>query len=305
MIRPNGIWGQPVEGNLGEATEVQSSLAATIVLTGALDQPVVSLRAPPSQPRHWRVTLQRLNRADRSAPLVEDGNNTAQYVTQQYPYAAGYQQAPVWPPVRSNPVEQGVFRRPSVQIAWGMSNAEPARVIADWPMMGASIVVYGTSIDVFAASQRGGERATASIVPHAGQLSTDDGELSFTQLIPVRPLVDMPASWGGVAYVPDFARRVRAVLVSQEAGLPVNPFTESVPISGDHPAVLTWFADNQRSIDSAFQGPITQLFVPPATVAGVFAPVVWHPVPAGATLLSVRGQADFTGQAMVHWRVAP
>jgi len=308
VIHPNGIWGTPAEGSIGDTTDVQSSLANTITLTGELDQPLVSLRAPANHPRHWRITLHRLNRADQNAPIVDDGNNVLQFVTQQYAYAAGFQLAPVWPPVRSNPVQPGVFRRPNVQIAWGTQNATPARIVADWPMMGASVVVYGTMIDVFASAAGSPgpvqPRATASIVPHIAGLTGDDGELSFTQQIPVNPADPGGASWGGVAYVPDFARRVRVVLVTDNPPLPANPFARSVPITGDIPASLTWFADNQRSVDSAFQGEVAAVAVPGVLVVG-FAPVVWHPVPAGATLLSVRGPADFTGTALIHWRVAP
>lgn len=309
---PNGQWGSPAAGTIDDTTDVQSSLANTVVLQqGLTTQTIVSLRAPANRPRHWRITLQRLQRADGNAPIVDGGapGNTLQFPTQTYSYAAGFQQTPAWPPARSNPVLVG-FRQVQVQVHWGVGNALPAKLAADWPMMGGSIVVWGTSIDVFAQGNVPADsivdvpKATATIAPHAGVLSPDDGELSFTQTIPVLAQdAGPPATWGGVAYVPDFARRVRAVLGSTQIGFVGDPVT--VPITGDPPTVLTWFADNQRVLDSAFQGLITQAVLPGPVVVGAFAPVAWHPVPAGATLLNIHGATDFEGFAQLHWRIAP
>lgn len=320
-------WGQQqAEGQGGgdssridSSTMSQSLFSNTLQLVGAAtDQSIVRINTPPQNARAWRVTLERVDRADRHAPLVVgDASGSASVVVGQiYPYAGGFQTAPFWPPVRSNPVlgtsVQPGTPRISVQLAWGMGGANPARLAADWPMMGGSIVVVGSYVEVFAAlagtsvSLQALPVVTAHVVPADGLPTCDGGELSLNQEINVRaftPAVVGPpfvcATWGGVAYVPDFARRVKVILTTADVDMCGE--THSAPFDGDPTCVLTWFDDQSNAIDSSLQG----LFRPPGAAADLYTPPVWHAVPARATLLAVRGGKAFNQPAQLHWRIAP
>lgn len=295
---------------------LQGTFANSQILDGHRDQSLLKVPTTADRARAWRITLQRLQREDGFAPLVIGGpaNNIPSIISAQYQYANGFEGNPTWPPRRSNPVGKA-----AVQIAWGMSAANPARLTADWPVLGASIVVVGSYVEVFAQLQdlptpATGARpvATATITPVEGLPTPDAGELSLTQQVTVQQLLDaVPPStcptWGAALFVPDFARRVRVVLAAQDTAL-CGP-TFSVPFTGDPVCVGTWFDDLGNSIDSFVQGliPSTAIVVDPVTTfqLAVYAPVVWHPVPANATMLAIRGNAVTTPQGFVHWRIAP
>jgi hypothetical protein len=261
----------------------------------------------------WRITLQRADRADHHAPLVAGGAGTSVPIVDaaQYSYAAGQQTTPAWPPERSNPVFGAGFVNPAasliVQVAWGMDAANPARLAAQWPALGASIVVVGSYVEVQAGSQGVADHTaeiqpvvTAQLAPWSGLPLHGSGELSIAGRVRVRPRADgPPPTWGGVSYVPDFARRVKIVLVQLDDTL--GGATQSVPNNGDATCQLGWFDDQGNEIDSAMQG----RFFPPAAGTPLYTPPVWHDVPAAATMLTVRGDQNFDGFALVHWRIAP
>lgn len=305
-------------------TARQSRFADSIVLDGSRDQPLCRVQADPTKSRAWRVTLQRLQRQS-AAPVVfpgPDTNNLPEIISAQYAYTAGQELSATWPPRRTNPCGSA-----AVQIAWGMSAAAPARLAADWPPLGGSIVVVGSYVEVFASLQDTPDHsanpiffptATASIVPAEGLPTESSGELSLVQRINVPPARDAipPATcptWGGVVFVPDFARRVKVTLVSVDQPAlcgphdPPDDATFSDSFSGDPTAVMTWFDDAGESVDSWMQGIVfgTVINIPPVIQTITFSPLQWHPVPGNATTLAIRGLANFDGQAFVHWRIAP
>ena len=265
----------------------------------------------------WRVTLQRADRFDHHAPLVTGGANGSVPVATAAPYgyAAGQQLTPAWPPQRSNPVFGAGLVNPTasliVQLAWGMDAANPARLVADWPALGASIVVVGSYVEVQASSQGVTDLTadtqpvvTAQMAPWSGLPVQGGGELSIAGSVRVLPAVTneggVIVTWGGVAYVPDFARRVHVVLVEPDNNQVGN--TRSVLADGDATCLLGFWDDQGNQVDSAMQG----RFFPPAAGTPLYTPPVWHEVPARATMLTIRaGDQAFDGFALVHWRIAP
>jgi len=289
-----------------------STLANTQIVPPNSTVSLLKMESEACHARAWRITLQRMDRADRHAPLVPGGApNSVPIVSQaQYGYAAGQQTAPAWPPARSNAVF-GNGANPAaaliVQVAWGMDAANPARMAAHWPAQGASFVVVGSYVEVAASSQGVVDSTfdiqpavSAQMAPWEGLPLDASGELSIAGRVRVLPRVDgPPPTWGGAAYVPDFARRVRVVLVQLDDTL--GGATQSVPSNGDPTCQLGWFDDQGNEIDSAMQG----RFFPPAAGTPLYTPPVWHEVPAAAVMLTVRGDQNFDGFALVHWRIAP
>ena len=111
--------------------------------------------------------------------------------------------------------------------------------------------------------------------------------------------VDAAASQeGGAVYVPDFARRVRVVLVTADANYPeANNFR--VPLTGDPQCQLVWYDDRGNVVDAAIQD---------TSAAATNAPPTWHPVPGRAVMLGIYspdGTELVPLQALVHWRIAP
>jgi hypothetical protein len=106
-----------------------------------------------------------------------------------------------------------------------------------------------------------------------------------------------PTEQGATVYVPDFARRVRVVLVTAGNAHPENGPGARVPIAGDPKAQLVFWDDRGVEIDEVFQGPTATGFSPP----------VWHEVPAQAVLFGIYSdKADPIGYtALIHWRIAP
>jgi hypothetical protein len=124
--------------------------------------PLANVISEDGSARPYRIFLGRLDRVDNYAPLNPGAADVFQSVpawrSQQFPYAAGIQQLPLVPPRRSNPVWglnvpanlADLTPTPFVEIVWGLGTAFPQRMIAHWPVQGASIVVPAAFIQVFA-----------------------------------------------------------------------------------------------------------------------------------------------------------
>jgi len=437
----------------------------------------------------WRVTLSRLERQDNlpSAHPGDPGQSGPLYIGQQYPYYFWEQRQSIVPPRRASPIfdaldpVNGADIQPTfVEIAWGMANAKPNRLLAHWPAQGASIVLVGSYVEVWGAGRviqptiPGGTPVPNGAFPTFQATITEDkglptetaGELSMTtriglveffaarlvtdgpsnpgagegftaigsaptstspdsairgsavlnvgpfagfnavyapaaqgrtpkltvfvqntgaavvnvqgipnkEFLPDGTLIDSPGNQavridtakapqatfanlqaqitaggifnlvtpsanlafvistvatgtfsdvsviydppvgapgpaefgfaltaptfqGATVYVPDFARRVRVVLVTAGNAHPENGPGARIPIAGDPKAQLVFWDDRGQEIDEAFQGP---------TATGFSSPT-WHEVPAQAVLLGIYSdQADPVGYtALIHWRVAP
>lgn len=110
----------------------------------------------------WRVTLGRLDRADNTAVAHpgDPGDSAPIYIGQQYEYRAWIQNVPIVPPRRASPIfdalDPGNGTIPNdefVEIAWGMENAQPNRLLAHWPAQGGSIVLVGSYVEVWGAGR--------------------------------------------------------------------------------------------------------------------------------------------------------
>jgi len=265
------------------------------------ETPLVKMETGESFARAWRITLGRAERHDGSPPLLNGATtvntSTPVFASQMFGYSAGQQATPQAPPRRDAPVALGSVIPLFVQIAWGMGSGGAQRLLAHWPMQGASLVVCGSYVEVFAGSFLFGlsdavlPTVQASIAPDDGEVSADSMELSLTQ----SQLVDIDdVASPVVVYVPDYARRVRVVLRDSETG---NVFP-----TGHPRCQLAWFNDIGTVIATEMQG----------TTIG--APPDWYPVPAGAVLLRVMSpgpnlDCDETvwviATADIHWRIAP
>jgi hypothetical protein len=298
------------------AHELRDSVVANTQIVRST-RPVSLLRvnSVEQRARAWRITLQRLARDDQFSPnvLQDAAQSVPQFSQQSFSYAAGVELAPAFPPRRSNPVinlpgeNELVPTAVQVEIAWGLGGATPARLAADWPAMGGSLVVVGSHVDVAvslnAAAFSSSEVqlahfpvATGTVAAVEGLAAQDSGELSLTQQIPVDGRgVQVPCpTWGGAAYVPDFARRVKVQLLAGNEGMCGN--VRSVPFTGAPPAVGVWFNDNGAALDSWVQGVISPtIYVDPQ----------WQAVPAEAVMVSIRGVETFSGFASLHWRIGP
>jgi len=278
--------------------------ANTIQLAPNVDTSIVRADAG-QRVRRWRVGMLRLDRLDNFAPLVDgnaaSGTPQAALVSNAYSYAAGFQSVPSWIPARTNPVNYAFDL--SVQVEWGYGGANPARLAAQWPRMGSSIVVVGSYVQVSARWTANGAPdpnarplATAWIAPDDGQLVVDAGELSLSQEIFVRNVPPSNTQLGAV-YVPDFARRVRVSLARND---PFSAAQRTVPLNGEPCCVGAWIDDTGAARGGWQQGIFTSL-------GGVehFADVVWHPVPAAATMLALISPTSSSTSAFVEWRIAP
>jgi hypothetical protein len=271
------------------------------------DTSLARVEVTENEARAWRITLGRADRQDQRGPLVRGGAVSASspiFNSQLYSYAAGFQNTPASPPVRDNPVATaGADCDPLfVQVAWGMSVGGAHRLIAHWPMQGASLVVYGSFVEVFAGTFLAGYSGVplddtptlqASIAPADGLAVSAAGELSIQQDDPIT-VGYAAAGDPAVLYVPDYAREVRVVLV--------DPVTLRVFDFGHPRCLLEWFDDGPNVIDGWAQG--SSIGVTPG----------YQRVPARATMLRIGtpganldcGETPFaTCVAMTHWRLAP
>jgi hypothetical protein len=255
--------------------------------------------------KRWRIGLHRLDRFDKHAPLipfqVASGTPEPTLVSDSYSFASGFEHAPQWFPLRSNPVAMSFDV--SVQINWGFGAAQPAHIAAQWPRMGGSVTIVGSNVEVFAHWRSNAPPdpnarpvATAWVAPADGQLTTDGGELSLTHTF-FMVATGANNTRLGVIYVPDFARRVRIQLTLLD---PVNASQQVAPFTGDINTISSWVDDQGNVTDSWRQG----LFTSNAAVEHNDT-ITWHPVPAAATLLAIMAPAASANFGYAHWRIAP
>jgi len=185
-----------IESRTAETKSADNTVSPSLAQAVSLAK-VVSTEATA---RAWRVTLARVNRVDQHA--LNTGIFPSELLLRfpGYAYAAGFIFPPgTVPPRRSNPIwgtNTGSVGGPNVvtplfvQISFGMPGAQPNRILANWPMMGGSVVVEGSFVEVF-----GGVRIVsngsidpgafplfqATITPIDGLASQDAGELSLCQ----------------------------------------------------------------------------------------------------------------------------
>lgn len=296
---------------ISPATLNRSRTAETVIIDpdegSGRETPLARMSVDESEARSWRVTLGRADRRDGRSPLVRGTTVNASspiFNSQIFGYCAGAQNTPQDPPVRDNRVASDgndvdpIF----VEIAWGMSVGQAHRLIANWPLLGGTVELYGSYVEVFAGTflaygvseTDDCPKLTASIAPADGVTVGASAELSIQQQEPIT-VGYAAAGDPAVLYVPDFAREVRVVLVD---GATNRPFD-----SGHPRCNLEWFDDQGPTvIDAWAQG--SSIGVAPS----------WQRVPAQATMLRIGtpganidcNETPFTQcVAMVHWRVAP
>lgn len=113
----------------------------------------------------WRVTLGRIDRIDDGAVghPGDPGGSFSLYEGQNYQYDFWLLGNPIVPPRRASPIFNATdpangadIRDAFVEIAWGTGDgARPNRMLAQWPVQGASIVVTGTYVEVWAGQMVG------------------------------------------------------------------------------------------------------------------------------------------------------
>lgn len=294
-------------------------------INGAQAKTVCKVEGDGLAPRWWRVTLNRLGREDQASPLgggsggvpSDTSLSVAEYPGQgqAFSYSAGVMGNTTYSngtwPQRAQPVggsfvfEAGITA--SVQLAWGSGGQALGRIIADWPYLGGSVVLYGSYVEVIAGvnivdQSRIGPREmpqySAFIAPVDGVTTQDSGELSITQRVTLYPADGALRQEGGSVYVPEFARRVRvAITVGEEPGywLVNNTSGGVIPKSGYPTAIYVFSDESGRAVDQYY--------------VNVAEPPEWMAVPASAVLLTIvqtdPTAANGTMQGLVHWRVAP
>jgi hypothetical protein len=113
----------------------------------------------------WRITLGRIDRQDDKAVghAGDAGGSFSLYEGQQYQYDFWMLANSIIPPRRAEPIFDATdpangadVRDAFVEIAWGTGDgARPNRMVAQWPVQGASIVVTGTYVEVWAGQMVG------------------------------------------------------------------------------------------------------------------------------------------------------
>lgn len=108
----------------------------------------------------WRITLGRIDRKDDGAVghPGDPGGSFSLYEGQQYQYDYWMLGNPIVPPRRASPIFNATdpangaeIRDAFVEIAWGTGDgARPNRLLAQWPVQGASLTVTGTYVEVWA-----------------------------------------------------------------------------------------------------------------------------------------------------------
>lgn len=162
---------------------------------------VARVRMDEGRARTWRVTLGRLERRD--GAWIAAGTNSL-FVGANYQYINGHTPSNVIPPRRANPIfgsgdpsNGAELQDQWVEIAWGTAGGGGTnRLLAHWPMLGGSIIVSGTYVEVWGSSainNRGTPPVDlgsvpvyqAQIDPWEGQGSLAGDELSLTDSGPV------------------------------------------------------------------------------------------------------------------------
>lgn len=276
--------------------EYQQLSANSVQINQNEDTQIVRVDSPGA--RRWRVGMQRLDRADKFAPLIPflaPGQPESAVESSSYGYAAGFNHTGLWFPLRSNPV--ALSFDVDVLINFGFGAAAPAHIAGQWPRMGSSLVLVGNYVEVFARWRANGAPnpaarpvATAWIAPIDGQIVQDSGELSLTHFALLSTVNGGGTVRFGNVNVPDFARRVRVSLTTID---PIDGSQQVVPLTGDPTATFAWTDDDGNVTDSWVQG------------TAINNPVQWHPVPAAATMLTVITPLAGAQFAYVHWRIAP
>jgi len=118
---------------------------------------VARVRMDSGNARAWKITLGRLDRKDGK---WEAAGTNSLFTGAQYQYINGLEQLSFIPPRRGNPIfgsgdpsNGAVLQQQWVEIAWGSEGgAGTNRLLAHWPMLGGSLVVSGTYVEVWGAS---------------------------------------------------------------------------------------------------------------------------------------------------------
>lgn len=127
--------------------------------------PIARVNVDTGVAQAWRVTLGRIDRQDDNAVghPGDPGGSFSLYQGQQYQYDFWLLSNPIIPPRRASPIFDATdpangadIRDAFVEIAWGNGDgARPNRMLAQWPVQGASIVVTGTYVEVWAGQMVG------------------------------------------------------------------------------------------------------------------------------------------------------
>jgi hypothetical protein len=175
---------------------------------------VARVRMDAGHARTWKITLGRLDRADGA---WEAAGTNSLFVGAQSQYINGLLPSNTIPPRRANPIfgsgdpsNGALLQQQWVEIAWGTEGgAGTNRLLAHWPMLGGSLVVSGTYVEVWgdsAINQQGSPPVDpgsvtvfqAQIDPYDGPVSIAGNELSLTDN---GPIVE-PAVGGVLSAVP-------------------------------------------------------------------------------------------------------
>ena len=162
---------------------------------------VARVRMDEGHARTWKITLGRLDRADGA---WEAAGTNSLFVGAQYQYINGLLPSGVIPPRRANPIfgsgdpgNGALLQQQWVEIAWGTTGgAGTNRLLAHWPMLGGSLIVSGTYVEVWgdsAINQQGTPPVDpgsvpvfqAQIDPWDGDTSIAGNELSLTDNGPI------------------------------------------------------------------------------------------------------------------------
>lgn len=192
---------------------------------GEFDQaqivPIARVRVQPEVAQSWRITLGRIDRQDDGAVghPGDPGGSFSLYEGQNYQYDFWNLGIPIIPPRRASPIFNATdpangaeIRDAFVEIAWGTGEgARPNRLLAQWPVQGASIVVTGTYVEVW-AGQLVAELGTPPIpagafpsfqatIVQESSVATDGGgaELSLIASVAIADREDIGLGFVGVA----------------------------------------------------------------------------------------------------------
>ncbi len=172
---------------------------------------VARVRMESGHARTWKITLGRLDRAD--GTWIAQGTNSL-FAGTNYQYINGLLPSGAIPPRRAQPIfgssdpsNGATLQQQWVEIAWGTAGgAGMNRLLAHWPMLGGSLIVSGTYVEVWGASAINFQGTPpvepgsvpvyqAQIDPWDGDTSIAGNELSLTDGGPiVEPLVGGEAS---------------------------------------------------------------------------------------------------------------
>lgn len=167
---------------------------------------VARVRMEAGHARTWRITLGRLDRAD--GKWIAEGARQL-FQGANYQYINGIPVSGAIPPRRGQPIfgsgdpsNGATLQQQWVEIAWGtLGGAGSNRLLAHWPMLGGSLVVSGTYVEVWGASAINFQGTPpvepgsvpvfqAQIDPWDGDASLASAELSLADSAPiVEPIV--------------------------------------------------------------------------------------------------------------------